>query len=254
MFHVYRQYDATDCGVACLRMIARHYGKRYSERELSALCHPTREGVSLLDISEAAKAIGLKAMGVRLTSDRLADSAPLPCILHWGQHHFVVCYKVSRRKNILHFHIADPASKRLVYTSEELADCWGGCNGEMRQKGIALLLEPTETFYCKKPNNNSSLHGFRFLFSYFLSYRVEILKILLAMSIVSIMQLTTPYLTQTMVDKGIGHHDFRIVTLVLIAQLVVLISIVIVGCIRNWLALYMNTCVNITLVADFLVK
>ena len=254
MFHVYRQHDACDCGVACLRMIARHYGKHYSERELSALCHPTRDGVTMLDISKAAESVGFRTMGVKLSVDRLADGVALPCILHWGQHHFVVCYKVSQRHGKLCFHIADPASKSLKYTSSEFVECWTGHAGDNSQCGVALLLQPTDKFYNLNPQPDSTLHSMRLLLTYFSSHRVELLKILLAMAIVSGLQFAAPYLTQTMVDKGINRNDVGVVTLVLIAQIVVLVSMVVVGMMRNWLALYMNTCVNIKLVADFLVK
>lgn len=93
-----------------------------------------------------------------------------------------------------------------------------------------------------------------FLFGYFASHRLEIMKILIAMGIVSGLQLAAPFLTQAMVDNGIGKRDVNIVTLILIAQLVILLSVVVVGMTRNWITLYMNTRINISLVADFLVK
>lgn len=254
MFHLYRQYDACNCGVTCLRMIARHYGKRYGEEELARLCHPTRNGVSMLDISEAAEKIGFKTIGVKLTAEKLAECVQTPCILHWGQHHFVVCYGIKRKHGQLLFHIADPASKRLTYSQAELANCWGDCNGDTKNQGFALLLQPTDEFYEKTPEQKSSYKSMGFLFGYFASHRLEIMKILIAMGIVSGLQLAAPFLTQAMVDNGIGKRDVNIVTLILIAQLVILLSVVVVGMTRNWITLYMNTRINISLVADFLVK
>lgn len=253
MFHVYRQHDASDCGVACLRMIARHYGKKYTEREMAALCHPTRNGVSMLDISEAARGIGLNAIGVKLSVERLAESAPMPCILHWSQHHFVVCYKVSRRHGNTFFHIADPASKRLTYTADELRGCWCFGSDGSGEQGVALLMETTKEFFDRNPQP-AGYSSLRFLSKYFSAHRHTLLQILFAMLVVSGIQLAAPFLTQTMVDVGIGRRDMGIVTLVLMAQLTVLISTVVVGMIRNWLALYMNTRINISLVSDFLMR
>ncbi len=88
-----RQPDAMDCGPACLSMISEHYGKRYTLEYLRENCFIGHDGVSLLGISKAAEKIGFHTIGGRLTFDRLADKAPLPCIAHWNQEHFVVVYK-----------------------------------------------------------------------------------------------------------------------------------------------------------------
>ena len=88
-FAYYKQLDAMDCGPTCLRMIAQHYGRNYSLQNLRERCHITREGVSLLGISDAAESIGLRATGVKITWEQLRDEMPLPCIVHWNQRHFV---------------------------------------------------------------------------------------------------------------------------------------------------------------------
>lgn len=72
-----------DCGPTCLRMIAKYYGKSFATKKLRDKCYITREGVSLLGISDAAESIGFHTNGVRITFEQLANSIPLPCILHW---------------------------------------------------------------------------------------------------------------------------------------------------------------------------
>lgn len=57
-FPHYLQFDAMDCGPTCLRMIAKYYGKSYSLQTLRDLSYITREGVSMLGISDAAESIG----------------------------------------------------------------------------------------------------------------------------------------------------------------------------------------------------
>ena len=98
-FPLYRQYDAMQCGVACLRMVCAHFGRQFSMEELSELCPTTSEGVSMLGISRAAEELGLHTACGRLTVDVLA-TAPLPCILHWNQNHFVVLHRISGRKGV----------------------------------------------------------------------------------------------------------------------------------------------------------
>lgn len=253
MFHIYMQNDARDCGIACLRMICRHHGLRFSARELSALCHPTRNGVSLRDISEAAEHLGMKTMGVKTTIEKLSDGLPLPCILHWNQHHFVVCYKVSHRRNGTVYYIADPASKCLKYSERELQQCWGREAGG-RHEGIALLLQPTDLFYAQRPERECRSSAMKLLSGYFVRFRKSVLGILLAMLAVSMLQMAAPFLTQHMVDAGIGQRNLHIVTLMLVAQMTVFVSGLVVGMIRNRMTLFVNTRVNIALVSDFLAK
>lgn len=99
LFPFYPQFDMMDCGPACLRMIAKHYGKHYTLQTLRKKCFITHEGVSMLGISEAAESIGFRSLGVRLDTDKLVENASLPSILHWNQNHFVVLYKVKEKRN-----------------------------------------------------------------------------------------------------------------------------------------------------------
>ena len=101
-FPHYIQLDSMDCGPTCLRMIARHYGRSYTLQTLREKSFITREGVSMLGISDAAESIGMHTQGVRITLEQLIEDVPLPCILHWNQNHFVVLYKVKGSRYKVH--------------------------------------------------------------------------------------------------------------------------------------------------------
>ena len=119
----YRQLDAMDCGPACLRMICRLYGRRFAPERLRQLCNAGREGVSMLGISAAAEQLHLHTQGVQLNFEQLCQ-APLPCIVHWQQNHFVVVYAVSRRVGRLRISVADPATGKVTYSREEFLRHW----------------------------------------------------------------------------------------------------------------------------------
>jgi len=143
-FPHYKQLDSMDCGLTCLRMIAKYYGKTYSLHYLRSRSYITREGVSMLGISEAAENVGFRTKGYRLTWEELRDEVPLPCIVHWKQRHFVVVYKISnKRKTSLpvisrifsglknkrsdeqtKVYVADPAAGLLTYKRDEFLRCW----------------------------------------------------------------------------------------------------------------------------------
>ena len=139
------QLDAMDCGPTCLRMVAKFYGRSYSLQFLRELCHITREGVSLLGISDAAEAIGFRTTGVKITWKQLRDEMPFPCIVHWNQRHFVVVYGVAKRRKGIFVKVADPASGLLEYRAEDFLKSWLQTEG--KTEGIALMLEPTPQFY-----------------------------------------------------------------------------------------------------------
>jgi bacteriocin-processing peptidase. Cysteine peptidase. MEROPS family C39 len=95
-----KQYDAADCGAACLKNISRYYGKIYSLQTFRELSHVTREGVSLLGVDEAAAAAGFITKRVKINFEYLKSEARLPCIVHWEQNHFVVVYKIQKRLGV----------------------------------------------------------------------------------------------------------------------------------------------------------
>ena len=118
-FPHYKQLDAMDCGPTSLRIVAQHYGRHYSLQSLRDRCHITREGVSLLGISDAAETIGLRTTGVKITWEQLRDEAVLPCIVHWNQQHFVVVYRIARRRGRWWVWVSDPAQGLLKYDEEQ---------------------------------------------------------------------------------------------------------------------------------------
>ena len=75
-FPVEYQMDSQDCGPACLKIIAKHFGKFYSLQSLRDRCGITKEGVSLLDLSTGAESIGLRTLAIKCTIDDVVNSVP----------------------------------------------------------------------------------------------------------------------------------------------------------------------------------
>lgn len=244
-FTFYKQYDAMDCGPACLRMVAKYYDKIYSLQYLRDKCYVSREGASLLGLREAAVSIGMLAKCVLASLDYLECEVKLPCIVHWDNNHFVVVYKI-KDDNI---YIADPAYGKAKCKKEVFLSHWAATADE----GYALLLEPTAEFYTKQETMTSK-KGSLFLFSYLKSYKKLLIQLLLAMLLGSLIQLVLPFLTQMIVDKGINNKDISLLQMVLLGQFILIVSRVFVNFIRGWILFYISTPLNITLVYDFLIK
>ncbi|MEY8722424.1 peptidase domain-containing ABC transporter [Bacteroides stercorirosoris] len=246
----YPQHDAMDCGPTCLRMVAAFYGKRYSLEGLREKSFITREGVSMLGISEAAEKIGFRSICVQVSYEKLQE-APLPCIIHWNQQHFVVVYKLNDK----HVWVADPGAGKLKYTKEEFCNCWLSSRKNEEDTGVALLLEPTPEFYTIEDEGDEvNRRGFSFLYSYLRPYRGLVGQLLLGLLLGSMIQLMLPFLTQSVVDFGINNQNLGFIYLVLIAQLMLSFSSSAVDFIRGWILLHLGTRINIALISDFLIK
>ncbi len=248
-FPHYTQLDTMDCGPTCLRIIAKHYGKAFSLQNLREKCHITREGVSLLGISDAAELIGLRSTGLKVTWEQLRNEMPLPCIAHWNQQHFVVVYKI--KKNTVY--VSDPASGLLKYPVDKFLKSWLQSHDNEDSKGITLMLEPTAEFYKESSDEDKKLK-FSELLHYLKPYKNYLSQLALAMLTATILSLISPFLTQSVVDKGIGTSDISFVVMILIAQVVLVFGQMANNLIRSWLMLHMTTRISISLISNFLSK
>ena len=244
------QHDSMQCGIACLQMICKYWGKSYSASYISNYCFATTEGVSMLGISDAAQKLGLIPHCGKISLDNLINGF-LPCILHWNQNHFVVLYKI---KNGNIFYIADPGKGLIKYTKEELGSHWGTTDIDNSHKGIAMFLKPSEKFGELNVEQNGESRSFMFLFSYIKQYKKYFAQIIAGLILGCILQLIMPFLTQSIVDIGINYEDVNFIWLVLLGELMIVIGRAIMDFIRRWLLLHISMRVNISLVSDFFIK
>lgn len=243
------QHDAMDCGPACIKMVAAHYGRHYTMETLRQRSHISREGVSLLGISEAAESIGFKTVGVHLPFEQLKNEAPLPCIVHWKQRHFVVVHKI--RKDYVH--VADPAHGLVKFRTQEFLNGWISKRESGTDEGIALLLEPQPDFYAAEGETPDKAK-FSFILQYLKPYKKLIFQLFLGMLFGTLLQLIFPFFSQSIVDYGIGTGNLGFVTLILVAQLTLYAAQTAVEFIRSWILLHISTRINISIISDFLIK
>lgn len=249
---IFKQSDSMQCGIACLQMVCKYYGKEYTNDSLSKVCFATTEGVSLHGIRSAAQILGLKTMAFKGEVKELHGNC-FPCILHWNQNHFVVLYKVSR--NGKKFYVADPAKGLVNYSLEEFKKHWISTVSDGREKGVAMFLEPTKDFGKNIPEDvKSERRPFRFLFSYIKQYRKYFAQIVLGLLLGCVLQLIMPFLTQSIVDIGITHKDISFIWLILLGELMIVAGRTATDFIRRWLLLHISMRINISLVSDFFIK
>ncbi len=246
MFPCVKQYDAVDCGPACLKMIAEYYGKNYSLDKLRDRSNITRLGVSMFGISEGAESIGFRTTGVRINFKSLKNEAVLPCIVHWNQNHFVVVYKIKKDK----VYVADPAFGRVKYTEEEFMKGFS-VNNDL---GLALLLTPTRKFYKMEDETGKKSSGLSFILSYLKPYKKYLFQLFLGMSAGSIILFVSPFLNQALVDIGVNQQNIGFVYIIFFAELMLFLGNSFTDVIRSWILLHIGTRINISMISDFLMK
>lgn len=249
VFPHYKQPDEMACGATCLRMVAKFYGKNFSLPEIIHATQTNREGTNLQGISEAAEKIGFRTLGIKVPFDKLVEDAPLPCIAHWNQNHFVVVYKIKKNK----IYIADPAHGLLIYNKVEFIKSWVS---DGKDEGILLLLETTPDFYTDKFDSSpkDKKQNFSFLFSYLKPHHKAILQLAIGLLAGSLLQLIFPFLTQSIIDIGVQNRDVNFIYLILFAQLMVFFGRTTIEIIRNYILMHISSRINISLVSDFFVK
>lgn len=242
------QMDAKDCGPACLKIIAKYYGKYYSLQYLRDLCGITREGVSFLDISYAAEKIGLRTVSVKATIENLTTRIPLPCIIHWDENHFIVVYNTKKGK----IYVSDPAKGLLSYSEEEFKDRWYKENEEF---GMLMVLEPMANFKQIEANERiERFKSFENLLNYFTPYKKAFGILFAIMLIATGLQAVLPFISKSVIDIGIYTQDISFIYMMLVGNIVLLLSITLSNVLRDWVLLHVSTRVNISLISDYLIK
>jgi len=209
----------------------------------------------MLGISDAAERIGFRTSGVMISFEQLVKDAPLPCIVHWKQNHFVVVYNIKKDKKVgYRIYVADPALGLVAYDEIDFKKCWFSTKKNEEEKGTALLLEPGPEFFDREDEKEIRNRSLRFFLRYLVPYKSQLMQLVLGMLVASILQLIFPFLTQSLVDVGIRDGNLSFITLILIAQLIIFVARLSVEFIRSWILLHMNTRINIALISDFLAK
>jgi len=229
-----RQQSAADCGAACLVMVGRYWGKRFSINRLRDISNADRNGASIRGLAAAAEAIGFSTRPVKATLDKLAKQN-LPAIAHWEGKHYIVVYEVTRK----HVIVADPAIGQRGLTYAEFKAGW---------TGYALLLQPTSLL---KEVDESSQHFWRF-FELMKPHWLVLLEVLIASILIQIFGLVTPLLTQLLLDRVLVQRSTLTLTTVGFGLLIFSLFRVVMTGLRQYLLDHTANRIDLSLIAGFI--
>lgn len=195
-----------DCGIACIAMIAKHYGQKFPLSRIRELVGTGQLGTSLLGLQQGAEALGFQARSGQATDDIFdrIHRLPLPAIIHWGRERWVVFYGKQQNKYV----IADPGIGIRYLSAEEIKRNWGD--------GAMLLLVPDEAFYRLSINKPSKIAG---IIQQVCPYRIALVQVTLFGLFIGALSLTVPFLVQFVTDDVLIEGNSHLLPKVAIAAL-----------------------------------
>ena len=250
-FPNYKQLDAKDCGLACIQIISKFYNKFFSIQDIRNLSSVSKEGLSLYELGLTAERLGLKSLPVKAEFEKLTDSIPLPCIAHWRNNHYVVIYKITKNS----IYISDPKIGLVKYSHKEFLEGWLNYEKDEAKKGILLLLEPTDKFNEIKPSlKPTNVYAFNYFISHLSPYKTQVFQLLATMVILTLVQSAIPFITQSIVDTGIASKDYSFISMLLIANIVLIISVSIGSWIRQSINIHISSRIKVSILSNFIIK
>lgn len=244
-----RQIDSTDCGTACLSMVARYFGAKYSLDYLNELCQKSVLGIDFMSLSTAAQQLGMSSSAIRMGVDDFSEEA-LPCILHWNNNHFVVLYKVKNIGRTTYYYIADPAFKKHKITKAVFVKHFLKQDADF---GYVMLFTKEAAFDNLK-NQQRNFEVSKYTLKYIKTYYRQFLQIIGLMILASAVTLIIPYTTQLMVDKAMKFKNEQLLQLLLFAQLGLFFGDSLISFFRTWLTTYVSGKIGLDIIQDFLQK
>ena len=249
-YHFYKQHDRSDCGATCLRIICRYYGKHFTAATMQRMTACGHEGTSFFELKQATEALGMETCAFRMGWDDLKEVGK-PCILHWGGNHFVVLVRIRKRlwNREERVTVMDPGHGTLHYTREEFLKHWL----QDGQNGYVLMMTPTDEFGQLEGEEEITL-TWRDLLDHVIPHYRALFGVLLTLAVGSGLGMIFPFLTQAMIDHGIGGKSMHIISLLLLAQLVLSLGQLGNDLLRGWLTLKCTSQISIAFIHKFLAK
>ncbi len=224
------QSEAPECGIACVAMVASHYGHETDLIAMRTRLSPSLKGITLKQVSQVAETMGLASRGVKADMPALGK-LQLPAVLHWDMNHFVVLTDVTNKTITVH----DPARGIRKLTFAEAGKHF---------TGVAMEFTPTPSF--KKQDERNKIGAFQLL-SVGSGLRGAIAQLVLLSFAIEIFAIAMPFFLQLTVDRVLVGRDRDFLTVLGVAFIALVFIQMIVTAIRAWVGVYVSTRFNLRL-------
>ena len=227
------QSEATECGLACLAMVAGFHGYQTDLLALRKKFVLSLEGATLLDIMNFSERLSLTSRPLRIELEDL-ENLQTPCILHWDLNHFVVLKSATDKSVVIH----DPASGAKRLTLKEASAHF---------TGVAFELIPTKEFTEKKKAPSLKFSDF---WSKITGLKSSLILIFSLSLLLQVFALASPYYIQLVIDDVILTADTSLLTVLAVGFALVLIFEIITNGLRGLTLLHFGNLMSIQLGAN----
>ena len=228
------QQSSSDCGAACLSMIARYWGKRFPLNVLREKAKVGREGATLKSLAKAAEDIGFQSRPVRASLGALAKQRG-PWIAHWEGNHYVVVYQVGEKQVL----VADPALGHKYVPRATFSHKW---------TGYGMLLEPTLQLQQTEIKQGSLGRYVKAL----IPYRKLIAQIIVISLLIQCFGLLSPLFTQVILDRVVVQKSTSTLNVFIVGLLIFGLWGIGMSAVRQYLLSYFSNRLDVTLVSGFI--
>ncbi|QNP31060.1 peptidase domain-containing ABC transporter [Cylindrospermopsis curvispora] len=233
------QASEEDCGAACLASICKYYGRFLTINKSREAVGTGQLGTTLLGLKRGSDSLGFNSRAVKAPPeilDRITE-IPLPAIIHWRGHHWVILYGTRGKKYV----IADPAVGIRYIERQELLAAWNG---------VTLLLEPDPEQFSTQSQEQPHGGLLRF-FLRILPYRGLLAQVIVINIILGVLALGTPVLIQLLTDDVLVRGDLQLLTVVVCAVVVMTIFSSSLQLIQSTMIAHFGQRLQLGLVLDF---
>lgn len=222
------QTESSECGVACLAMVASYHGQRRDLIGLRTTLQTSAKGATVKDLVGYAGQLGMAGRALRLELDDIVQ-LQTPCILHWDLNHFVVLKKAGRRGLTLH----DPAAGVRKVDWKEASRHF---------TGVALELTPMVNFTSSDSRRSVSLGA---LVGAVTGMRRALLQVLMVSFALEVVAVLMPFFQQWVLDSVIVNRDTELLGVLAFGFLMLMVLQLALSTLRTWLVIYFSTQINL---------
>lgn len=215
-------------------MILNYYGYAASITEVLERCGVGRDGLTALEIVNAARLYGLRVRAVSLDLEDFRFVS-LPAIVHWEFNHFLIVERWSRTR----VEVIDPALGRRTLTPAEFDEGF---------TGVAIMLEPGAQFEQKAPPKSLSLWSYM---RSFLRMRAIIGQILGTSLLLQVLGLGGPFLTEVVIDRILPEKDSNLLLILALGMLILILMQGVTAFLRSSLLIYLQTRIDTNMMLNF---
>ena len=222
------QTEATECGLACIAMVAGYHGFKSDLNWLRSHFQVSLKGASLSELIATCGELNLSTRALKLDIDDLKH-LKLPCILHWDLNHFVVLRKVNKTSVCIY----DPACGKREMSLSDFGKHF---------TGIALEATPNSSFKKQKQQTPLSLSMF---YKNISGLMPSLIKVFLLSILLQVFALASPYYMQLVVDEVLLSVDLNLLYVLAFGFAMLAVIELATRALRSTLILYFSNILNI---------